>query len=609
MDKLSRKCECLSMNLLTASARRNLGGIAFAALTLLATHADAAKVALNAGVVPTETVAEIRTTALVFSLEAQAPEDIVAAAQGDYARILSVLYDHGYFGASVSILLDGREAATFSPFEAPARINTVSVRIAPGPIFRLSRAAIRPVPADWRAPAAFHAGQPASTAAMRAAVGSAIDAWRERGHAKARLADQEVLVLHQNRTVDARFRLDPGPRLRFGRLRAPRDSAMWPERLRAIAGLPEGRVFSPSALARSAERLRDTGAFSSVTLREAAQPNADGTLDILASYALAKPRRIGLGAEISSSEGIAVEGFWLHRNLFGGAERVRVDTRVEGLGTRQASDGADVTTTLRFSRPATLDADTRLDAWLAFQRLDDTALDERSTEVGLSLSRFVSARQRAGAGISYRQARFADTLGTRSFSIWSLPMHYEYDGRDDPANARAGSFARLDATPFNASGSAGVRALLDWRRYWSATDRASLAVRVQLGSVLGTSIATTPPDLLFYSGGAGTVRGQPYQSLGVESGSGQTGGRGFLAGSIELRLHGTGRFGGAAFVDYGSVGTGPAPLSNASHHMGAGLGLRYASLAGPIRLDLATPIGANKPADRLFLYIGLGQAF
>jgi outer membrane translocation and assembly module TamA len=109
-----------------------------------------------------------------------------------------------------------------------------------------------------------------------------------------------------------------------------------PERIVEIAGLPEGVTYSPAVLDRVTERLRDTGVFSAVALGE--QPLGPGdTMDIVATLTESPPRRFGFGAELSTDEGARVSAFWLHRNLFGGAERLRIEGEIRGIGEGELS--------------------------------------------------------------------------------------------------------------------------------------------------------------------------------------------------------------------------------------------------------------------------------
>jgi translocation and assembly module TamA len=124
----------------------------------------------------------------------------------------------------------------------------------------------------------------------------------------------------------------------------------------------------------------------------------------------------------------------------------------------------------------------------------------------------------------------------------------------------------------------------------------------------GASQFALPPDQRFYGGGSATVRGYRYQSIGPQFPDGQPiGGTSIDAATIEFRQRFPANLGGVAFVDAGQVGTS-APFQG-TVHVGAGLGVRYYTAIGPIRLDVAVPLNKRPGNDAFELYIGLGQAF
>ncbi|MDA0720755.1 MAG: BamA/TamA family outer membrane protein, partial [Proteobacteria bacterium] len=148
---------------------------------------------------------------------------------------------------------------------------------------------------------------------------------------------------------------------------------------------------------------------------------------------------------------------------------------------------------------------------------------------------------------------------------------------------------------------------------FGADDGFTLAARGLVGSLLGAPTAEAPADFLFYSGGGGTVRGQPYQSLGVQTQVGgqtvTTGGASFLAAQLEARYAIRDNIALVGFYDTGFVGDSAMPGESGAWHAGAGVGLRYTTGIGPIRLDLGTLASGDDAGDSLQLYIGIGQAF
>ncbi|UYV37050.1 autotransporter assembly complex protein TamA [Rhodobacteraceae bacterium D3-12] len=544
--------------------------------------------------------------------EGDAPaRDVLAAAQADYTRFLRVLYANGYYGGVIKISLDGREAAGISTFSAPPRFKTARVQITPGRQFRFDRAEVTPLPQGSTPPDGFRAGAVARSEVLQETVDGAVSDWRDKGHAKVRIADQNLRANHASSTLSAQLRLAPGPVVKFGNLRQTTPSAVRAERIQEIADLPRGEVFSPAEKKKAAERLRRTGAFSSVSLTEAETLGPGNTMDINLALADEKPRRFGFGAEISSLEGLTLSGFWLHRNLFGGAERFRIGAEVGGIAGQ--SGGVDYSLDARLDFPAAIRSDMTGYVVAALSYEDEPTYREWISEVGIGLVRHYSDTLEFELGVGLRYSETDDSFGDRRFFFLTLPGAVTWDNRNDKLDPTKGYYLRAEATPFVSvdGNGGGMRFEADGRAYRNiGGDRdLVLAGRVQLGSVVGASLANLPPDYLFYSGGGGTVRGQPYQSLGVDLGGGSiTGGRSFLAVSTEVRAAVTDTIGLVGFVDAGYVGANGLFEGAGEWHAGAGVGLRYDTGIGPVRLDVAAPIG-GATGDGVQIYVGIGQAF
>ncbi len=539
-------------------------------------------------------------------------QELLAAAQADYARLLAVLYDQGYFAAVIKITLDGIDAASIPPVSPPGRIDRTVIAIETGKKFTFARAEIKPVAPDTELPDEFAAGQTASLGVLKKTVAAGIEGWRDQGHAKAALSDQKLTARVPDATLSATLTLNPGPRLRFGELTVKGDSAVRTRRILKIAGLPTGQVYSQEELDLAAARLRRTGAFSSVAMIEADQIVAPDVLPITAQITDAPPRRLGFGAELSSLEGVTLSSYWLHRNLLGGAERLRIEGKVKGIGGN--SGGTDYLLSARFKRPATFNADTNFYALAEIEQLDEVNFFSRQLGLEMGIERIASAERTYTLGVGLRTASTRDAFGSRDYTLLTLPLSAEHDYRDNRLDAKDGYFAKASLTPFvSLAGSAtGLRTYVDVRGYktFGTARPVTFALRGQLGSVYGPTLAQAPADYLFYSGGGGTVRGQPYQTLGVDLGGGNTvGGRSFLGLSAEARVQVREKIGVVAFADVGYIGSEEFYDGSGEWHSGAGLGLRYATGIGPIRLDLAVPTSGPETGENFQVYIGIGQSF
>lgn len=538
------------------------------------------------------------------------PLELFSTARAEYGRLIGVFYEQGYFAPEISVRIDGREAADISPLDPPAQVRQVVVEMTPGTTFTFARAQLAPLADGTTLPAGFATGQPARSTVIRDATGAALDRWRALGHAKAEPTGQAITANHPARTLDVAVTLTPGPRLTFGALRPDGYKAVRPDRIVEIAGLPTGAVFDPDDIARAAARLRSTGTFSSVALREADDINPDGSLDISASVVEAPPRRIGAGLEYDTERGGKVSAFWLHRNLLGGAERFRIEGSVDGIGAQ--AGGRDYSLGVEFSRPATFTPDTTLsiDALAETEKEPDFDAQRLRADVKLVHRYSDSLTFSGGIGALVERADFGPGLGIRrDYRLLLLPFAATYDRRDEANNPRDGYYLNATLTPFiGTSGTgAGARATMDLRGYHALGDRLVLAGRAQFGAVYGPALQATPRDFLFYSGGGGTVRGQPYRSLGVRTAGVVSGGKGFASTSVEMRLQATEKIGLAAFADAGYVSRGTF-TGGAAWHAGAGLGVRYDTVIGPLRLDVGVPVRGNTGKGAQ-LYLGIGQAF
>ncbi|MFP7569659.1 autotransporter assembly complex protein TamA [Marivita sp. S2033] len=540
------------------------------------------------------------------------PQSLLAGAQADYARILAALYSVGRFGPVVSIKIDGQEAAGISPFEAPRAISKIHVVVDPGPRFRFGKAEIAPLAEGTEIPDTFRSGARAGTAPIRNAVSAGVTRWREVGHAKAQLDRQEIKAIHPKQQLDVRLDLAPGPRLRFGDIVVTGNDGVRRTRIREIAGIPQGTVFDPEEISDAERRLRQTGVFSSVAIAEADTPNADGTLDLALQVVEQKPRRFGFGAEVSTDDGGRLSAFWLHRNLFGGAERLRVEGQVAGIGTDE--DELDYALNLTYGRPATFTPDTEFFLTAGIERLNEPGYVSNQANIGAGLTHRFSDELSGTFALGYRYIDTEDAFGDRQFSLLTAMVGATYDTRDNTLNPTEGFYLSATGTPFLGldDTESGLLFTSDARTYFGfgADDRFVLAGRAQIGTVWGPSPSETVPDYLFYSGGGGTVRGQPYQSLGVTTSSSDfTGGQSFAAASAELRAKVGEKIGLVGFYDAGFITEDNSFSGDSDWHAGAGVGLRYDTGIGPIRVDVATPVTGDDAGQSVELYIGIGQAF
>ncbi len=585
---------------------------------LLALPASALEVTLLTGEASDSLRGQLRSASLVLSLDEEdstEAQDLVAAARADYRRLLTALYESGYYGGEIAIRVNGREAANIPTLDAPSVINTIEIDVTPGPRFKFGEAVVAPAPQGTELPEEFRTGENARTDVVRDAVRTVVSAWQDAGYAKAAADAQQITARHNDRLLDVNVTIGTGPRLTFGDLIVTGNSAVRTERIIEIAGLPTGSVYSPDDLTRAERRLRDTGAFDSVALVESDDIAAGDVLPVTAQIAEAKPRRFGFGLEYSTIEGLGTSAYWMHRNFFGGAEQFRVEGDISGISGE--TGGIDYRLTTSLKRPAVYgpDTDFMISAEISREDEPDYVLDQAAIEA--TLSRLIRDDLEVSGGFGLLTAREETDIGVREYTLLTAPLSATLDRRDNATDAKDGYYLDIDATPFISIDGAdnGARLFSDARAYRSfgADDQLTLAARSQIGTVIGADAEDAPADFLFFSGGGGTVRGQPYNDLGIETViDGETIGRGglsFSGAQLEARYGVTDSIGVVGFYDVGFVGETSDPFGEGDWHAGAGLGLRYNTGIGPIRLDVATPTTGDDAGQRVEVYIGIGQSF
>lgn len=548
-------------------------------------------------------------------MSTQSDDDVqvlLATALSDYHTLVQVLYDAGHFSPEVHIKLDGREAAAIQPLYPPHSIATIAITVKPGPKFTFGRAIVTPLPdpSEVDIPAEFATGLPAGTGAIRDASHAGVKAWRHAGHPKVALQDQDITANHSQARIDATLRIAPGPRLRFGQLKQTGETAVNPEAIRRIAGFPAGEVYHPDHIAKVGTRLRRTGTFSAVSLTEAKQPNPDGTLDFTADFEDLPQRRLTFGAELSSSDGLELTGTWMHRNLFGNAEKLRFETRITGIG---GTDDIGGRISLRLDRPATLGPDDNTYYLLEVERLDEEHYKATHGLGAIGVRRVFSDTLFAEGSIGFESILAEDVFGKRRFKYVEGNLRFEKDARNNRVSATDGYYLDARFLPFiGIDGSkSGAQVKVDGRVYYGigGSDTLVLAGRLQLGSVVGPALSEVSPTMLFFSGGAGSVRGHEFESLGVPVPGGVAGGKGYLALSTEVRGKVTDKISLVGFYDLGMIDESSWVSGSSQRHAGAGVGIRYdVAGIGPLRLDLAYPVNGGSE-DGLQFYIGIGQAF
>ena len=528
-------------------------------------------------------------------------------AREDAALLNDLLRNEGYFDARVTTTTAAEEGKLL-----------VTLQVEPGPLYRFQQVTL---------PGAEEAGAkaPALTTALGVKPqdpvnGDAIEAGEKRlrtavgreGFPFARVRPPVVVVDHATRTATLEMPVTPGGERRFGRISTPDARVFDGEHVQEIARFAPGDPYDAAEVDDLRRAIIQTGLVSSVRVREV-EGLSPGSVDLNVLLEPAPPRTIAGELGYGTGEGARAEASWTHRNLFPpeGALTVR-----GVLGTREQL-GA-----LTFRRNNFRARDRVLTGQISASHVERDAYEADTFSVSGALERqtniFFQKTWTWSLGAELVATDERDVIVStgeprrQTYFIAAAPTSINYDGSDDLLNPTRGFRLGARVSPeLSLSGKAFgyTRAQIDASAYQPVRDGVMVAGRVRLGSILGAPRDAVAPSRRFYAGGGASVRGYGYQDIGPrDPNNDPIGGRSLAEFSLEARVRAFGNFGVVPFLDGGNIYTSTLPDFSGFRY-GAGLGVRYYSSFGPIRIDVGTPLNPQKGDARVAVYVSLGQAF
>lgn len=554
-----------------------------------------------------DSLRELLTGSLqLLALQDRPPPSLAALrrrAEEDRERLQKALRSEGFYDAAIELSID-----------EDARPVAVTLDVATGPVYLLEDYDIRYLgeapPPEARPDLdalGLHIGMPARAPAIVAAESALTARLAGAGYPFAAVAKRRSVVDHDMTTMSVTVEVDSGPLAQFGETRFEGVETVEEDYLKAVLEWREGARYDPQKVEATRAALAETGLFTSVRVASAAEVEPDGRLPMIVRVTERPARSIGFGASFSSSEGLRGDAFWEHRNLFSRNERLRLDLIASEI--EQSFKGV-----LRkpnfLRRKHTLIVDGQI------ANRTTEAFDERSASTGLAVERPWREHLRLRAGPTLEYSEIEDEAGERTFQLLGFNFGATRDDTDDLLNPTRGSRQDLLLTPYHAFGDDSfpfLKANLGASAYYAIDSEARfvLAGRGRVGTLLGADTDRIPASKRFYAGGGGSIRGYEFQSVGpLDDENDPLGGRSLLELSAELRMRVTETIGVVPFIDGGTAFDSALPDFEETLRWAAGLGLRYFTGIGPIRLDVAVPINKRENVDDDFqFYVSLGQAF
>jgi translocation and assembly module TamA len=530
-------------------------------------------------------LADALETALArFSL---APEADEADEERELRRAeraaLEVLATEGYFNPAVRFEPGSGPARYRLALEPGRRTTVTAVDIEfrgalAEPEYAERAAALR---GEWALPV----GAPFRSADWETAKNRLLLATSARDFAAAAIVRSQAEVAAEAAAARLQVVIDSGPAYRFGTIEIDgleRHDAALVERFSPIRS---GQSYERTMLVQFQQALQETPYFSSVIVTLDLERARDDVAPVRVQLREAPLRRFSAGIGYATNTGAHLEAVYRQSITFGRPYLLQTGFRVD-----QTGEYAFVDMVFPPQRSGARDSIGAL-----YEDSDIENLQINRWGVGAARSQLTGPRDGRNVetqlAVNFEHERRETPLDP-PITVDALSTSYTWTRRDvdDITHPRRGNLLQLQGSV----GTSGLsiddvflRGFGSIVQYVPVGTADVMILRAQLGGVQAESTNDVPNKFLFRTGGALTVRGYDYESLGVDQGGAVIGGRALAVASVEY-VHWLQRWGGdwgvAAFVDAGDAAERFNDLDLA---LGYGLGVRWRTPAGPLAIDVA----------------------
>ena len=433
----------------------------------------------------------------------------------------------------------------------------------------------------------------------------------ERGYFDAEFLSRRVEVTRAEQAADIDLVWESGPRYDMGPItfeQTPK-RIIRPGILERLVYWDQGSYYHQGKLDRLRLSLASLDYFSSIDIAPDPAAAVDGEVPVAVTLTPAKRSVYTAGLSYGTDNGFGVRLGFERRYLNDRGHKLK--TQIDWAERKKAA-------TVQYRIPAFA----WLDGWytLSGQYADEQTdyVDSRRVEFVGSRNGQINRHWNATASVHFLRERWRYVLADDGGGALAPLPAYEYgtflypalrtsyikaDDRIFPRNAISITAEVKGAVEGVASDAsfAQLYGIARWYRGFGDNDR--LIVRGEVGHTYTDEVIALPPSLRFYAGGDGSIRGYAYQEVGPsfenDFGEYYTGAKNLVTGSVEYEHYFNGSWGGAVFVDSGS-----AFDDTPDWRTGVGIGLRWRSPVGPVRVDIAH--GLDDPDSSYQFYLNIG---
>lgn len=542
---------------------------------------------------------------------------VSARVREDEALAVRLMKSLGYYDATAVSTLQRTDQG-----EGQAGRLNVLLTATPGRLYRLSSITVKADPTTppdlVRSNLPLKVGDPIEAARIQGAEANVSLVLPQRGYPFVKLGDRDILLEDQGPEPVGAYTLpvDTGPRSSFGQLTTTGDKVFDLGHLNVFPRFEEGQLYDSRLTDDLRNALVATGLFNGVAVepKRTGRMNPDGTeaIDLQVTQTKGPARTLSGEAGYSTGQGVRAQASFTHRNLFPpeGAliASVIAGTQEQGLsGTFRRSNAGRRDRTFQVIASA---SHQNYDAFDAFIGTVAFRWSYDSTPIWQKKFTYAFGGELTGTNESvYDFAAGERRRGT--YGIAAIPGQVVFDQSNDLLNPTRGYRLKLNLSPETSVRGAVrpyARTMVEGTFYYPLNDSLVIAGRARAGAIFGIERDDLAPSRRYYGGGGGSVRGYGFQRLGPFDPQGNpVGGRSLNEFALEARYR-FGNFGIVPFVDAGNSYESTLPTGK-DLRFGAGIGGRFYTNFGPLRVDVATPLNPRPGDGKVALYISIGQAF
>lgn len=427
---------------------------------------------------------------------------------------------------------------------------------------------------------------------------SLYDTLFNKGYIDAQYQKSEMRVDINNNEADIILDLDSGQQYFFGNIDI-QQSAIEPEKIAQIVTIDQDTPFNTDRLLQLQLKLSDTGYFASTDIsvqrEQTANKRIPVTIITTPSKKLKYSTSVGYGTDTGARVGLSV----LNRRINKKGHRSQYSMQLSRVESNVAA---------QYIIPIGNINTEYVDVFANTNQEIANDVDTTQYSIGSSLNQNRwHGRRRFSLTLIQEQFSFDDE-NNQTANLLIPGLVYNYKKADDALFTRQGYSFAADihgGIESSISETSFFHSRLRARSVHPLSSNSRLLNLLELGAIITDEFEELPPSERFFTGGSQSVRGYEYKNIGPRNSfDNNIGGKYLLAGSIEVDYLAWGNFGFALFYDFGDANS----KSNFSLKTSAGLGFRYRSAIGMVRIDLAHPFdeidGEDKKDVRLHISIG-----